>query len=429
MKLGEFIKSTFSTLVNRNGTIFKALLADNGTGTLEKLLNEAEEFRAEWCNETDFYALTGERFEKSAALFSVLKRMYDESDESFKSRIELLLHRNGDDLWGDKWNILHVLQSYFDTKSVWICNSTDDISLNLLADPDFEKMSAWIVEGGANYSDKANFSGALGICFASTGKCSQTVSVEKNTTYFLHFFLQGAINVVIQDNLGRYYCTKNGDFGAWQKNKCVSSFESGEWDAHSLFFITDSEAEAVTVTFEYSGTESFLDYVRLYAMDGSITFSVIVQFKGVHSDSTLVLAPGEADPMKAPVLDFAGFFAEGTQDVKEIDSANQSFYDNDSAAIIDEVSPLLAGGKDDFVPTANLDGRAYIELDTWCMAGNTDGDLITIDYDSMSYYDNAFMYGATGTKSQAVYEELLGILAAGGTSPFMELVTRESAEE
>ena len=63
------------------------------------------------------------------------------------------------------------------------------------------------------------------------------------------------------------------------------------------------------------------------------------------------------------------------------------------------------------------------------MAGNTDGDVITIDYDSMSYYDNAFVYGATGTKSQAVYEELLEIMAAGGTTPFIELVTRESAEE
>ena len=429
MKLGEFIKSTFSTLVNKNGNVFKALLADNGNGTLEKLLNDVEVCREEWCNDIDFYSIRGERFEKAASLFSVLKRMYDESDESFKSRINLLLFRNGDDLWGDKWNILHILQSYFDTLNLWIVNNTDEVSLNLLADPDFEKMSAWELSGGVEYSDKANFSGALGLSFVSMGTCKQLVATSANTTYFLHFFLQGKINVTIQDNLGRYYYPKTGDFGAWQQNKCVSAFGSKEWDAHSMFFITDDNVEAITVTFEYAGTDTFLDYARLYAMDGSITFSVIVQFKGVHNDSTLVLAPGETDPIKAPVLEFAGFFTGGSHDVRETDSAEQSFYDYDSAAIIDEVSPLLSGGNDDFVPTANLDGRAYIELDTWCMAGSTDGDIITIDYDSMSYYDNAFVYGATGTKSQAVYDELLEIMAAGGTSPFIELVTRETAEE
>lgn len=429
MKLEEFIKSAFPTLVNKDGIMFKALLTDGkGNGTMEKMLNDVEEFRNEWCNENDFYSISGERFEKCAALFSVLKRMYNESDDSFKNRIKLLLYRNGDELIGDKWNILHVLKSYFGTESLWIVNNTDDLSSNLLFDPDFEKMSAWQISGGVEYSDKANFSGALGLSFISTGNCKQAVSVAQNTTYFLHFFLQGKINVAVQDNLGRYYCSTSDEFGSWQKNKCSTSFECSEWDAHSLFFITDSNVSAVTITFEYAGS-SFLDYARLYAMDGSITFSVVVQLKGVHSSSTLILAPGESDPIRAPVLDFAGFFADGSQDIKETDTANQSFYGYDSAAVIDEVSPILAGGGEDFVPTVNLDNRTYIELDTWCMAGSTDGNIITIDYDSMSYYDNAFVYGATGTKSQSVYKELLEIMAAGGTTPFIELVTRESVEE
>ena len=429
MVLGDFIKSTFSSLVNKNGKIFKALLTDKGDGTLEKMLFDVEACRSEWCGDTDFYKMKGERLEKCASLFSVLKRIYAEDDDSFKKRMGLLLHRNGDDIWGDKWNVIHVLQSYFETNNIWICNSTDEPSLNLLADPDFEKMSDWTLEGGASYSQAANFSGALGMAFASVGSCSQVVSVAPNTTYFLHFFLRGKIKVSIRDNNGRYYCTKAGDFGAWQQNECAAAFDCEDWNAQRLFFITDSNVQAVTISFEYAGIETWLDYARLYAMDGSITFSVIVQFRGVHSDSTLVLAPGEADPIKAPSLEFAGFFAEGTQDVKEIDGEEQSFFDFDSAAMIADDSPLLAEGEEDFKPTANLDGRAYIELDTWCMAGDTDGDVITIDYDSMSYYDNSFVYGAMGTKSQAVYEELLGIMAAGGTTPFIELVTRESAEE
>ena len=182
MKLGDFIKSPFSTLINRKGSIFKALLADNGNGTMEKLISGVETCRSEWCNDTDFYNMSGERFEKCASLFSVLKRMYEESDESFKNRIGLLLHRNGDDIWGDKWNILHILQTYFDTKSVWIRNSTDKPSLNILSDPDFEKMSAWTLEGGAAYSQLANFSGALGMAFLqSTQRISVFSSSEINS--------------------------------------------------------------------------------------------------------------------------------------------------------------------------------------------------------------------------------------------------------
>lgn len=392
MKLGDFIKSTFSTLINKSCGIFKALLSDDGNGTMEMLLSDAERCRAEWCNDTDFYKMSGERLEKCAALFSVLKRIYEEDDESFKKRMGLLLHRNGDTVWGDNWNILNVLRSYFDSENVWICNSTDDSTHNLIADPDFERMTVWALSGDVNYSVDAKFSGAVGVSFAGTGSCSQTVPLSHDTTYFLHFFLSGSINIVIQDNLGRYYNTLSGDFGAWQQERCVNSFSSERWDANRLFFITDANVENVNIIFEFATGNAFLDYVRLYAMDGSSTFSIIVQNSGVTTEETLVLAPGESDQMKAPVLEFAGFFA-GSQDVE--------------------------------VSSENLDGYVFVEVDTWCMTDDKNNNLITLDYDLMSYYDNSFVYGAAGIKAQTVHEELIKIMAAGGTIPFVELILKD----
>lgn len=425
MKLGDFIKNSFARLINRNGTVFKALLVDNGSGTLEKLLNDAEVCRVRWCDENDFYELTGERFEKCASLFCILKRMYQENDDSFKARIRAVLRRADDDLWGDKWNLIHVIKLYFGADKVWICNSTDDISHNLLKDYDFENhTSEWSLVGGAEYSEKANFSGDFGVFFRSLGTCSQTVYVSPESTYFLHFFLQGTVNVVVQDNSGRYYCTKRGDFGAWQQNKCVTTFACEEWDAKSLFFITDNNVSSITITFEYAEAEAYLDYTRLFLMDGSISFSVVIRSRNESGDETLFLVPGTDDPIKS-VGDIAGFYTEGTQDVQETDSSEQSFYDFDSAAIIDEVSPILTSGEDDFIPTPNLDNRTYIGLDTWCM----NGEIVTFDYDSAPYYNNTFMQGAAGLFAESAYKELLDILSAGGTTPFLELVTYENKDE
>ena len=61
--IGDFIRSIFPSMVNRNGKTFKALLADEkGGGTIEKIFAELEETRKSWTDIHSIYETTGEMF-------------------------------------------------------------------------------------------------------------------------------------------------------------------------------------------------------------------------------------------------------------------------------------------------------------------------------------------------------------------------------
>ena len=53
-------------------------------------------------------------------------------------------------------------------------------------------------------------------------------------------------------------------------------------------------------------------------------------------------------------------------------------------------------------------------------------DYKSVDYSKASYFDNTFIYGATGGQVKEVYQELLDIVRADGTTGTIELLTRES---
>jgi hypothetical protein len=107
--IGDFLRSIFSTLINKDDEVFKALFANpEETGAVETIFNELETVRDEWCNNSDVYNQIGEMLEKPLSYFSVLERLFEESDESYKDRNALLFYRNGDTLWGDKWDVLSI---------------------------------------------------------------------------------------------------------------------------------------------------------------------------------------------------------------------------------------------------------------------------------------------------------------------------------
>jgi len=258
--VGDFIRSVFSTLVDKDDGVFKALFASpDETGTVEKIFNELEETRDEWCNTPDVYGQSGEMLEKSLSYFSILQRLFGEDDESLKERNSLLYYRNGDTIWGDKWNIIGIFKSYFRTDFIFIVNNTNLNEENLLEDGDFEARNVWALEDCV-YDFDARFSERTGVLFNSPGTCSQSVSVDGNSTYFLHFFLNGTIDVEIKDNNGRYWNKNRGEFGEWQSAPASARVSADGWGAESVFFFTDEETSGVTVKFSgVAGNVTFLD--------------------------------------------------------------------------------------------------------------------------------------------------------------------------
>ena len=237
--VGDFIKSVFPTLINKKKSVFSALFAnDSKTGTIETIFNELEETRKVWeIDSANIYNQTGEQLEKTLALFSVLERVNSDTDHTILARLRLLFYRNGDKVWGDKWDILNLFKTFFNSENVWLINNTDDE--NLLINGDFENQDAWVLTDGASYEREARFEGTTGILFNSSGTLEQTVNVNAKTVYFLHFFLKGNVRVKITDNNGRYWIPE-GYTGAWGNTEHWTSFASNDWCNRSMFFINDS---------------------------------------------------------------------------------------------------------------------------------------------------------------------------------------------
>jgi hypothetical protein len=242
--------------------------------------------------------------EKTLSLFSVLSRTYDESDVSLKRRNLLLYNRNGDTIWGNCRNIIKLFKAFFNSEYVYIVNNTDEITNNLILDGDFEDDNeAWIFDSCEINTD-ACFSGRFGVLLDGDSKCSQSVNINTDTVYFVHFFHMGNIAVEIKDNNGRFWkpAAKNVDeFGSWVNTKQSITLpgNSEEWEAGSIFFISDDLVSSVTISFlGIDDEKTYLDYIRLNKKDIYPSFSLVVVFTGRSSPETIGLAPGKDDPIE-----------------------------------------------------------------------------------------------------------------------------------
>lgn len=432
--VGDFIRTAFSALVNKDDVIFKALLADpdkGSPGTVEKIFLDMEEVRDKWCNTSNVYEQTGEMLEKTLALFSVLEPYHGESERSWKERNRLLYARNKDTLWGDVWNILRLFRKYFNTEWVYIVNNTNDIDENLLSDGDFEYQDgSWVLES-CEYSQDACFSERYGVKFDGDGKCSQNVNVEQEEVYFLHFFLIGNIDVAVTDNMGRYWKPAGphlDEFGSWGSapHKIrINAKDSEKWEAKSIFFINDSNVFTVNISFlGIEGEVASLDYIRLFKKEAYPSFTLIAVFIGRFSPETLGMAPGKDDPIVA--RDYGGYkhFSGGKDDADDADYDKLSFFDK--SAINEDKDPVLAEGENDKGEIApSNDG--YFEgtpLAPW----KNDKPGFTVDYSKMSYIEQSHLLGADGVLREDIYTELLEIVRAGGIVSSIDILIRELDE-
>lgn len=425
--IGDFIRSVFPSIINKSGKMFKALLADGeGGGTVEKIFLELEDTRKAWTENKSIYSQTGEQLEKSLAVFSVLKRLQNESEETFKARNELLFYRAGATVWGDKWDILNTFKAFFANENVFLVNNTEAFEESLLIDGNFERKNGWELED-CSYEREARFEETTGVLFNASGICSQSVEVKADTSYFVHFFLKGNIRLKITDDKGRCWNPNGGEFGLWVTKEYMTSFKSAEWNNRSIFFITDEDTKSVTISFVYEpGYYAFLDYVRLNEKTGASTFSLIAVFEGVYSDETAGLAPGTNDDIVSPDYDTMGYFSPGEMDAKKTEFDSLSYFNSESSSIKDDKSPVLTEGTDDIEPLEGYENMTYLDEEK-ALAPNSpvnSDDYATVDYDKVSYFDSAFVFGATGNDSQAIYQELLDIVQPGGVTSRIEILTK-----
>lgn len=432
--IGDFIRSVFSSRISRQNEVFKALLADKEyeDGTMESLFKDMYVSIDRWGN-SDVYTQYGEQLDRTFEYFSGLNRMFEEQDKDWSFRNWLIFTRTGDDLWGDYWNCLRVLRTYFGTKYVYIVNNTDDMEYNLIQNHDFEHEEIWEISGSCEYSRRARFSECNGILFHDTASMKQTCEIETDKAYFLHFFLKGKINVSIVSGDGRYWNKDSGEFGEWLNEKTTVTFDCDDWDNCSLCFWADDNS-TVTICFEYAGDEACIDYVRMFKKLPYPTFTVIGMFNGVYTGETASLAPYRDDPAYRPDFDLFGYQQAGLDDrdpEKQINYDNADYSDN--SALVKNESPAVVKGQDGIRDDGEYKENSYADYfnESDILAGTTPyhkDDFTPIDYEIASYWNQAFIYGAGGIRSKSAYDELIEYIKAAGTKYFTEMLIREGEE-
>lgn len=423
--IGDFIRSVFSAMVNKNGNTFKALLSDgSGGGTVEKIFSGLDDTRKAWTDVKSFYDMRGEMFEKITALFSVLTMLPDDTEQTYMNRLKLLFYRNGHTLWGTRFDILEIFRTLTNSE-VYIVNNTDEE--NLIENGNFERKTAWVLED-CTYEREARFEEATGILFNASGFLSQTVYVNIDTAYFLHFFLKGNIRVKIVNNKGQYWNPNGGETGSWGSAEYYMSFGAEEWQGKSLFFITEAGISNITVTFAFEpGKYAFLDYIRMNEKTGASTFSLIMVFAGKYNDKTAHFAPGEADPIIA-ISDYTkyGFYAPGEEDIGKTAEGVSHYMGN--TPLHGDKSPVLQEGVNDTEPMKGYENMSYNnEKKAFAADGpNSSDDYKSVDYSKASYFDSTFIMGAIGQSPNVIYQDLLEIVQPAGIIGRVEVLTRES---
>lgn len=490
---GNFIRNCFSPMVNRDSIVFKALLANRQqTGTLEKIFLNFEEARKAW-SRTDVYTQPEEQFEKTFSYCSVLQRRNYESQEDFAKRNRLIFRRLGHKKWGSFQELQILFRDYFATDRVWIINNAEEYENSLLKNGDFEQEElCWKMVKCAR-SNKARFCGTQGALFKGMGSCSQVVPVKQDATYYLHWFSLGKIKVSVQNDKGLYWNPDNGEFGDWQELKHTFRGESEKFHPFSFFVLSrQSEEFTVTFEVDETQTYlDYVRLFKKDATSKFVLIGNFDGYLNQDISKTAHLAPGRNDPIEALKADLYGYFA-GDFTYGALEKAKQMTEQKQKeifSTCVDFIRIFCKTEYDgvltDALQSAEVKGTEYnstsllsscVDYVKWYLehilspftleeiiqapedadrmlegeqlelfANNADymdetvplapdmpdgNDASgTVDYDKASYFDDAYIYGAQGTKPQEFIDELLEVLSPGGVSYCTELLTRDLRED
>jgi hypothetical protein len=293
---GLNLRKYTATGINVEGEIYKAIFSDDeGHGAVASELDFLVDFINYYTKTDDVRNHRGSSLDLIIKEFTNLNRRVLEKDEIYLRRFLALTERKKDQIWGTRWNIRHIFETYFAGIEVFVVENTSNI--NLAVNGDFEEGNeGWNIEGGAELSYSARLSGSRGLYINRvSGAVSQSFTLERGV-YVLHFFLQGNIDVEIRNSTGKYWDMNSLE---WLDNAPANKFESGIWDDKSMF-IKVLPGEEDTVNIKFIGTEGYvvtLDYVRLYKKLPYPAYTVIVKYEGYTiADKTLHLGKGMEDP-------------------------------------------------------------------------------------------------------------------------------------
>lgn len=292
MTIGETLKSNFPKSINKDGEIFKAMVANNNqNAAMESILNDVEKFTKEYYGTPDIYEQSGELLDKTVTFYTYLEQFVDETEEALKKRIAAIFVRNGDSVWGTPNNILNVFKQYFPSANIFLVENVNGqldegtIKGNLFPNGDVQEEGNWVFSDPSVLSQEARFSKTYGLKLTENTWAKQTMDIpnEDYATYetvegdtyesiaqmeygnselgnyiknyknnpaeltvgtvldipsrnvfFLHFFVNGNVKVSIKNNLNKYW---DNSTLSWSDTLKQTSFSTNKWQDVYLYFL------------------------------------------------------------------------------------------------------------------------------------------------------------------------------------------------
>lgn len=302
MNLTTQLQGNFPKTIDKEGKVFSSLIVnENGDAAIQKQIAYLQAFMKEWISTPDIYKQTGTMLDKTIRFFSFLERFADETEANLKNRFRAIFVRNHDTKWGTPFDVKNVFRQYFPSATIYLVENTNKIDsvepglANILLDGDIntDSPTEWVLTN-CSAKAEARFSKAYGVEMNQAGGIlSQTVTVNPDSTYFLHFFLKGKCKASIKTNHNLYW---DNNSKTWSENKADNYFASDDWNNMSMFFRTGEGDSSVTVSFEYADELAYLDYFRLFLKQPYSSFTLLAHFEGQTAAGVFGLAAGDDDP-------------------------------------------------------------------------------------------------------------------------------------
>ncbi len=301
-KEGVNILDFLATGINKEDPVIKAIFSDeNGEGAIANEAEKLSEFIKYYTRTDQVNGHKGTSLEMLVKLFAKLQRRVSESDSVLIRRLFALTYRKGDSIWGDRLDLKHVFESYFNGITCHVAENTN--GENILTDGDFEE-DRWALGGGAVYDFDSRFSGSRGVLFSGIAGevCRQVIEYPFTSgNHTFHFMLKGKCGVTFRREDGKYWNANDQRFSGetileWVDDEYINIFEKENWEDVFCFLVMPDDANSLTIEFTaIEGNPALIDYARLFVKPLNPSYTLIFQYSGysAHDQSLHIGIDGE----------------------------------------------------------------------------------------------------------------------------------------
>lgn len=278
--------------------------------------------------------------DKLFLLFLNMERIYNETDESIRTRIKCYIQRNGNISWGTKHCIKDVFLYYFESENLFVYENIPENDLVLNGSFEDGELDSWIkTQNGCTVgrTEAISFEGGscaqFGIILPSSdsryAQILQNIAVDSGKTYICNFFLREENHNIIGKDMMRVAVQRVLDSYYW-------NFSTRTWTSAYSYFPIKSSLEEEWKHFQINFTTNSSSFVNIIFKGGSFSQTGITNNFKLYLDKVELGEKGNYPSLKVigtaeskAEMGFMNNWPGSTDPVTGLDYNNASFLDQD----------------------------------------------------------------------------------------------------